>query len=413
MTFADDFDLPLTLREFLSFRGALRLVFRDLVETIPCLWSRILLTPNTNFEFARLCFSCARQYPLQVHVRSPSNFLYFPDEHDGHAMYQQFRRLIQLVVSAMSSCEDLIIETGHLQLLDIATEELAVTSPFILSRFSVVMPTETADFRCFQPTCLTSQQPPLFGQPFIPLVHLTIVHDDVRKPVFTHVAMQKPFSVVQLPMEFTPDWRDLIHLLLVSDELNTLVLNSVKFRITEEDMVAAPPMHVQVLDVAFSGLQTMADVITHIPFPQLSTLKVYFVEEEDVQCLARCSNILGFISELVLLGIHPEEGCMPDLFRFCFRVEVLNMREAQTEFFSSFFRASNRLGAPGFANYNVCPVLRHLITSGVSLRSIRELLDTRQIFGYPQLDTVTALRSGDHDPALITWFTTRSITLNL
>ncbi|KAJ7282420.1 hypothetical protein C8J57DRAFT_1218640 [Mycena rebaudengoi] len=288
MIFADNFDPPLTLREFLSFRGALHLVFRDLVETIPCLWSRILLTPNTNFEFARLCFSRAWQYPLQVHVHSPSNFLYFPDEHDGHAMYQQFRQLIQLVVSAMSSCEDLIIETGHLQLLDIATEELAIT------------------------TDLPHKLP--FGQPFIPLVHLTIVHNNVRKPVFTHVAMQKPFSVVQLPMEFALDWRDLIRLLVVSDELNTLVLNSVKFRIMEGDMVAAPPMHVQVLDVAFSGLQTMANVIAHIPFPQLSTLKVYFMEEEDVQCLARCSNILRFISELVLLGIHPEEGCMPDLF---------------------------------------------------------------------------------------------------
>ncbi|KAJ7259034.1 hypothetical protein C8J57DRAFT_1234022 [Mycena rebaudengoi] len=65
----------------------------------------------------------------------------------------------------------------------------------------------------------------------------------------------------------------------------------------------------------------------------------------------------------------------------CFRVEVLNVREAQTEFFSSFFRASNRLGAPGVANYNACPVLGHLITSGVHLRSIRELLDTTRILG--------------------------------
>ncbi|KAJ7206429.1 hypothetical protein C8J57DRAFT_1541348 [Mycena rebaudengoi] len=264
-------------------------------------------------------------------------------------MYQQFQQLIQLVVSTMSLCKDLIIETGHLQLLDIATEELAVTSPFILSQFSVVMPTETVDFWCFQPTCLTNfhfQQPPPFGQPFIPLVHLTIVHDNVRKPVFTHVAMQNPFSVVQLSMEFALNWRDFICLLVISDKLNTLVLKSVKFCITEGDMVAAPPMHIQVLDVAFNGLQTMADIIVHIPFPQLSTLRVYFVEEEDVQCLARCSNILRFVSELVLLQIHPEEGRMPDLFRFCFRVEVLNLREAQTEFFSSFFRASNRLGAP-------------------------------------------------------------------
>jgi hypothetical protein len=91
----------------------------------------------------------------------------------------------------------------------------------------------------------------------------------------------------------------------------------------------------------------------------------------------------------------------------------LNMREAQTEFFSSFFRASNRLGAPGVANYNACPVLRHLITSGVHLCSIRELLDTTRILGKQSVTLVTALRSGDHDPALTAWFTTRSITLNL
>ncbi|KAJ7261637.1 hypothetical protein C8J57DRAFT_1514157 [Mycena rebaudengoi] len=382
LSFIDEYDPPYSTQDYISFRGTLRLVFRHLVASVPCLWAHILLTPTLHFEFATLCFHLARNYPTRIHVRAAPNSAFHSFRHNGLTVYQHYRRLLHLAASAMSTCAEITVETHGPRYLDITMEALTSGVPSILSRISVVLRQDPPDFRLFHPPCLTAfafPQPPSFGQPFRPLVDLSITVAQVLLPVFTHVSSLHPFSLVQLPPGFRLQWQDLLRLLTQSTHIHTLLLNSV--HICNRDpssMIGAPPIPVERLDIAFGGLRSMAEVVAHIPFPRLTTLRVRFVELDDIHCLAVCAGMLANITELVLLGIYPRDLRVFDIFRFCFNLQVLDVAGAETQFFSSFYRASTRMPPPGQVNYNACPFLRHLTVSNTRLWTLREMLESRE-----------------------------------
>ncbi|KAJ7285040.1 hypothetical protein C8J57DRAFT_1497904 [Mycena rebaudengoi] len=418
LSFVDEYDPPLSVEESVRFRGVLRLSFPPhLVNSVPCLWARMLVTPTTQLSQILIWLEYARSFPLDVHVRAPSARLYYSSDHDGFTLFRHFRHLLRLLSTRFSTCRILVLEVGNIGLVKISMEELAVANPAILSRLSVVMENEYPSFSMFQPSCLASfvfpHRPP-FGQPFLPVSHLSIVCTRVQHPVFTHIACDSPVSVVQLPRHYSLTWRDLIHLLSTSLHLHELVLDAVQFsRSHAGTMIASPPLNIRVLDITFRGLRLMAEVLTHIPFPYLSTLKVHFQDENDVECLATCSGILNTITELILFGQHPVEARVFDIFRFCMALETLDMRQAEEEFFVSFFRASGRMPVPGFENYNACPFLQHLLVSGVSLIDVHKLLEMRDRMGFADLLSVTALQAGEVDLASVLWFQARSIDLHL
>jgi hypothetical protein len=106
--------------------------------------------------------------------------------------------------------------------------------------------------------------------------------------------------------------------------------------------------------------------------------------------------------ELVFRGIHPVDARFCDLFRLYFNMKVLDMPQAEEAFFISFCRASGRPLVPGFANFNACPDLRHLLLCHISLVDIQGLLETWEIMGFPQLQRVMAQNSGNESRIYIT-----------
>ncbi|KAJ7263931.1 hypothetical protein C8J57DRAFT_1512743 [Mycena rebaudengoi] len=205
LSFFDEYDPSLEIADYISFHGCLHLVFPCIVASVPCLWAHMILSPNIDFAFVQLCFSLARNYPLSIHIRIHNLCFFHADRHNGLAISQHFRRALQLVSSAMSTCADLTIESGVPTLMDIVLEEIAPTTPSILSQLSIVITPDNPYFLLFHPPCLMDficHQAPSFGQPFHPLISLSIASDRVTKPVFTHVATQNPRSLVQLPLDF-------------------------------------------------------------------------------------------------------------------------------------------------------------------------------------------------------------------
>ncbi|KAJ7271557.1 hypothetical protein C8J57DRAFT_1226142 [Mycena rebaudengoi] len=412
LSFVDEYDLPLSIEESVRFRGLLRLALPSHVDSVPCLWARMLITPTTQISQLLNWLDLSRSYALDVHIRAPSARLYYPSDHDGFTLFRHFRHLIQLLSTRFSTCTKLVLEINNIGLVRIAMEELKVANPAILTAMSVVMENEYHSFANFQPSCLANfvfPIAPAFGQPFLPISRLSIVGAGVHHPVFTHTASSTSMSIVQLPHQYSLAWLDLIHLLTSSISLHHLILDAVRFLPSHPGtMIASPPVHICVLEVTFRGLQLMADILAHIPFPYLTTLKVHFYNESDTQCLASCSSILNTVEELILVGDHPVKARVLDVFRFCMRVEILDMRQAEEEFFESFWRASDRLPIPGFDNYNACPLLHHLIFSRVSLYDIQGLLETRVRMGYANVLVVTALEARDVDAAIILWFQTQA-----
>ncbi|KAJ7231243.1 hypothetical protein C8J57DRAFT_1533871 [Mycena rebaudengoi] len=309
----------LSIEESIGFRGLLRAL-------------SLGTTPTTQISQLLIWLDLSRSYALNVHILALSVRLYYPSDHDGFTLFQHFRHLIQLLSTRFSTCTKLVLEIDNIGLVRIAMEELKVANPAILTAMSVVMENEYHSFANFQPSCLANfvfPIAPAFGQPFLPISCLSIVGAGVCHPAFTHTASSTSMSIVQLPHQYSLAWLALIHLLSSSISLHHLILDAIQFLPSHPGtMIASPPMHICTLEVTFRGLQLMADVLAHIPFPYLTTLKVHFYNESNTQCLASCSSILNTVEELILAGKNPVEARVPDVFRFCIWVETLDMHAA-------------------------------------------------------------------------------------
>ncbi|KAJ7206430.1 hypothetical protein C8J57DRAFT_1541349 [Mycena rebaudengoi] len=132
LSFIDEYDPPYSTQDYISFQGTLRLIFRCLVASVPCLWVHILLTPTLDFKFASLCFHLAHNYPTRIHVRATPNSAFHSFCHNGLTVYQHYRRLLHLAASVMSTCTEITVETQGV--------------PSILSRISVVFRQDPPDF---------------------------------------------------------------------------------------------------------------------------------------------------------------------------------------------------------------------------------------------------------------------------
>jgi hypothetical protein len=100
------------------------------------------------------------------------------------------------------------------------------------------------------------------------------------------------------------------------------------------------------------------------------------------------------------------------LFRFGFRVEILDLRLGP-QFFESFQLASSSSGVDGQINYNACLALRQLRLSGITLQEVRLLLQDRAQVDYEQVHAVLAENPpGEVGSELINWFTTHLVELS-
>jgi hypothetical protein len=146
LSFIDEYNLPYSTQDYISFQGTLRLIFRCLVASVPCLWVHILLTPTLDFKFASLCFHLAHNYLTRIHVRATPNSAFHSFCHNGLTVYQHYRCLLHLAASVMSTCTEITVETQGPCYLDITMEALTAGVPSILSRISVVFRQDPPDF---------------------------------------------------------------------------------------------------------------------------------------------------------------------------------------------------------------------------------------------------------------------------
>jgi hypothetical protein len=251
----------------------------------------------------------------------------------------------------------------------------------------------------------------------MPFSRLYILHADVERPIFTHLSSIDTTSVVRLPYDHRIVWTDFVRIIASSSLLRVLIIDALHFDFIPASVVASPPILVHTLDLTFRGVHSMADMLGHVPFPVLHTLRLRFSVDDDLACAARCASILISVTDLVISGHHPSSRLSYDhaynLFRFLFNVELLDMRRADPGFWTSFCHASTRISNPTDPNFNACPMLRHLYLADVGLPALQSLVMDREIGDYAELETIIVEDSDPVDHHLSAWFQARSIVLTL
>ncbi|KAJ7270838.1 hypothetical protein C8J57DRAFT_1507812 [Mycena rebaudengoi] len=413
LSFVEECDPLVTIAEFVRWRGDLRRVFSNFIEAVPGLFSRLIVTPSSSYELTEYHLNLGGSRPLHILLSIPSNNIYIPAHHRHLSMVQNFRQVVGLVAVYMPMCVHLTIQSDSIAMLEVALRALSVGTPDLLDSMEVVL--DPPHFGVFYPPCLLDFAFFLeddSAAPFLPFTRLVVRHDSVPRPRFVHLSCEGNSSSVILPHDWSISWPDILRVLTASVRLRVLVLRAVEFIMVPEWFMNAPALHITTLDLEFGGVRSMGTLLAHIPFPELLTLKVRFAVADDIACLAQCGAILGNVTELVLLGSLPHAHTAAVLFRFAFRVEILDLRLGP-QFFESFQLASSSSGVDGQINYNACPALRQLRLSGITLQEVRLLLQDRAQVDYEQVHTVLAENPpGEVGSELINWFTTHLVELS-
>ncbi|KAJ7228091.1 hypothetical protein C8J57DRAFT_1481415 [Mycena rebaudengoi] len=413
LSFLEDCHPLFSVTDFLHMRANLRHVFANIIEAVPGLFSRILVTPSSSYALKDYHLSLAGSHASHILITVPTTIPYITAHHAHTSVAENLARVVGLVAVHLSSCINLTIQAEEVSLLDVALRSLSRGSPDSLISMQVVL--NPAHFGLFYPDCLQAfsfQHEEHDAAPFLPFTRLIIYHGAVSHPRFVHLSCEGNVSHVLLPHGYAISWPDVLRVLSASRRLRVLVLEALEFDLTPRWFLSAPPLHITTLDLDFRGVFGMSTLLVHIPLPSLRTLKVRFSVADDVPCLVQCGAILSNITELVLFGTLPHSYTAAILFRFAFRVEILDLRGGP-QFFASFHLASSAMDVAGEDNYNACPALRELRTSGIGLEEVRVLLQDRATVDYDQLDSVVAEEpTGEIRAELITWFHAHFVELS-
>jgi hypothetical protein len=413
LSFLDDCTSLLSVREFLRLRGNLRHVFANIIEAVPGLFSRVLVTPTSSSALTEHHLNLGASRPCHILIAIPTTTPYVSAYHAHSSVAENLSRVVGLVAVKLASCVNLTIQTGDVSLLQVALQSLRIAKPEQLVSMEVVL--DPGHFGLFYPSCLQSfsfENDEHDAAPFLPFTRLVVYHGAVSNPRFVHLSCEGNVSHVLLPHGYTISWSNVLRVLSGSRWLRALVLKAVELDLTPRWFLPAPPIHITTLDLEFRGVLSMSTLLIHIPFPDLQTLKVRFSVEDDVACLVQCGAILCNITELILFGSIPHSYTAAILFRFAFRVEILDLRGGG-DFFSSFHLASSTMDVSGEANYNACPALRELKVSGIALEDVRVLLIDRATMDYDQIDGVVVEEPTDQVGAdLVAWFHSQFVELS-
>ncbi|KAJ7241281.1 hypothetical protein C8J57DRAFT_1527024 [Mycena rebaudengoi] len=395
LSMVEESSASLSVSDFVDMRRNLILVFGpNSLDDIPSFWSRILITPTSNFAIISNQFDCSDNSALHILIRIPSVFPFDTARHDGLSMGDHFTRLIELVTENMACCVHLTIETNDVFLLRFALDILADGRPDALD-------TSTSD------TCLGSVR---HSPPF---TRLCIASVNTVTPVFMHLSSVQTDAHVAIPDGSAITWSDLVRVLGTSDRVATLVLDG--FHVLDEPcaLVLCAPLHVQMLEIAFRGRRSLPRAMRYIPFPRLHALKLHVCANDDLRDLLDLSPLLVTITQLHIIGMHPLSRHTADIFRLLHRLRLLDLTRADAGFFAAFCHASNRPRTPGNANYNACPDLQHFLVSGIPLAQLKVVVLDREREGHHNLHTITARNAGFAHSNLAQWFSGRNINLDL
>ncbi|KAJ7733300.1 hypothetical protein B0H16DRAFT_1892820 [Mycena metata] len=411
----------ITINDFIATRSALLASsswMRNLVISIPCFWSRIIVSPRIPLTYVIRCLDLAGLEPLFITFRALRDPGIHPKAHDDiPCTFEHYVAEAADILSVdFDRCVLFNVDVDGLNLLQRVLDGIAWTDPHSLD--GLLVRYRTATYRDMRPVYLRQYRfaslPPL-GPPFRSFTSMVWASADVQSPTLCFTtSFDKVTAHIQHPADLPVEWRDVNLVLTSSNYLDTLCLQGLDFDFDGHGFVSAtPPLpSLRTLEVTFNGLWRMAVLVSRITAPGLRTLKVFLTNPRDVSCLFGCGSVLSNITELVLVGGTVGVTDFYNLFATMYRLRRLDLRLATDNVFRGFLYACRRPPHTFRPNWYACPDLSVLLVHGPSLLDLQLLVEHRHLTGTASLEEVHVHQpAGGSTQAIVDWFDAHNILL--
>ncbi|KAJ7611884.1 hypothetical protein DFH06DRAFT_1345275 [Mycena polygramma] len=414
--FAADESLPFKL--FIHIRGLLLRSshwIRYRVRRTPAFWSKLLISPRPRLslvhQWLELSSDSKPLIPLTISFsatrassRSSSNEdLEFWVQDAAAILASQIDRCVSLTITTDSP--ELLTET--LLFLDgshaVILQSMVVK--FGLHNYSYMRPHALHDFHF-------RELPPL-GSPFRPFESLAWTVGPIHNPTVTYTTSERASCTLVHPAALLITWAEVVAVLASSLRLSTLLLDGLFLDYEPGTLTCTPPLSaLRVLDVAFRGMDSMAQLVTRLNAPALRTLRISVTATADIQCLCACAALLSNIDELVLIGSCPSAMEAYSIYSLMHRATRLDLRMTTSLFYSAFAAACGLPPSEPGVNWNACPNLKQLLVHQIPLTELRSMLQLRIARGYPMLEYVCASEpAGGAVSEVVDWFSQMGVEL--
>ncbi|KAJ7241280.1 hypothetical protein C8J57DRAFT_1726778 [Mycena rebaudengoi] len=396
-------------------RRAIRLVskqYRSFVDQNPAFWTSILITTATPLHAIDYLLRKPAELPVHITLRIVDGSGHSTVNIDLAKIEAFITDAANLILPRMHKCTSFVMDLQDPILADFILSTFMHCNTSSLQRFTFRFFVKRYDD--FEPAPLSIfafSQRPLYGRTSAPSQVLSISPAPWSGycPILEYVHSNFHVLEIRQPRSRPMDWRELGVILTHSRDLQVLILDAVEIYTPASylDWPCEIP-GLTTLDLVFQGKEPMAKFVSQMQLPALTTLKITLADNDDVQHLMRCGEMLRGITYLSLRGQCDDNINVHLLYKKMPNLRTLDLQRAGPCFFSAFLEAS-AMGNPCTGiNWNACPSMADVACTHIDISDLQYLVAVRELSAYDNLNCLWLVTDAVVPTKIVKWFENRN-----
>ncbi|KAJ7196160.1 hypothetical protein C8J57DRAFT_1546944 [Mycena rebaudengoi] len=393
--------------------------FSVFVDNNPIFWTTLFITPRLPMDKLLVFLQRMQLEPFHLTVRVAHATSYDPASNAG--AYESADEFMEdatsLVTDRMDRYLSLAVEAQDLEVLSFLLDQFKMCDPDMLELFSTRFHAQSYDdFDSPAVKDFSFLGEPAYGEAVDHFDTLIIIPSAYPSGPTSILRVSGPSHVLRIdqPANRPFTWDMFMTIVLSSPNLYHIVLDGVDIDLSVySGLVLTPLVELTMMDIAFRGKSSMAQLLSFVFLPALEALVVTLDGCADVEILKTCRRLLRPVKELTIKGDCHCDYALHEIFGLVPRLRYLDIRRAHTVFMVGLRVAS--LDSCSRSVYPpACPALLDVLCSGVQLRDLRHLIQARELSGYQEMSSIHVYGSpSGEDPEVIAWFGLREVDLHV
>ncbi|KAJ7626522.1 hypothetical protein DFH06DRAFT_1141833 [Mycena polygramma] len=372
-------------------------VYSKYVKARPFFWDHIVVTPE-NVLHLPVVVAPAASLPLYItlNIPRPSSAI-STDWLDSHYVTTAYMdRATTAVRPYVSRCAGLTLEAPTLRMVQTLLRSLRDAPPTVLQYLAVKFKLPTlGTYSDGALTWVGFDIDPPFGPVFSRYDLLTIQPTTEASSHCAVVSSSTSSCTLYQSAYDRIAWTSFVGIVDHLGYFQRVELRNVKFATDTQYALrtSKPISSIDTLSLAFEGNFSMAESVSCLVLPNLTTLILHIGSRQDWECLSACGVFLSTV--LVVQLIVDSHTTAIDhyasyrLFSLLHNVHRLDLHLASPSVLYALFSASCILpegsASSGGMNWNACPNLTQLDLGEVNIDLVSQLVYMRKTSGYRQM----------------------------
>ncbi|KAJ6471794.1 hypothetical protein C8R47DRAFT_1222051 [Mycena vitilis] len=367
------------------------------VKARPFFWDHIVVTPENVLHLpAVIAPAASLPLYLTLDIPRPSSAI-SSDWLDSHYVTTAYMdRATTAIRPYVSRCAGLTLEAPTLRMVQTLLRSLRDIPPTVLQYLVVKFKLPTlGTYSDGALAWVGFDLDPPFGPVFTRYDLLTI---RPTTEVLSHCAVVSSTLSTCTLYQSAYDrlaWNSFVGILDHLGYFQRVELRNIKFATDTQYALrtSKPISSINSLSLAFEGNFSMAETVSCLVLPNLTTLVLHIGSQQDWECLSVCGAFLSTVLVVQLIvdcnTATIEHFASYRLFSLLHNVHRIDLRLASPSVLDAFFTASCILpeasGSSVGTNWNACPNLTQLDLGEVNIDVVSQLVYMRKLSGYRQM----------------------------